>query len=411
VLYVTYDGALEALGESQVVAYLERLADRWDITLLSFEKAADLARHGDVTRMRERLAKSGIRWIALRYHKRPPLVSTAYDVLRGFAHGCVWALSGPRGFVHARSYVPALIALWLRTLFGQRFLFDMRGFWADERVDGGHWRRNSAIFRVAKRCERAFFERADAIVSLTRAGVNAFSALGYDIPRQTLIEIIPTCADLSRFAPGPKLPALVSRLGLSGKRVIGTTGTLSNWYLRDATLRALARLARRSSDIMVLMVTNEDHDRLRADAAGAGLPPERLILTSARFAEMPDYVRLMDLGVFFIKPRFSKKGTSATKMGEFLGCGVPVVINEGVGDSDRIVGDFGAGVVLPNPPEEALDAALPEIDRILADPGVRLRCREAAMHHFDLEQGAARYATLYRELFAGLPEHRPASVR
>ena len=36
-LYISYDGVLEPLGESQVVTYLERLSARYDITLVSFE--------------------------------------------------------------------------------------------------------------------------------------------------------------------------------------------------------------------------------------------------------------------------------------------------------------------------------------------------------------------------------------
>lgn len=411
VLYITYDGALEALGESQVVAYLERLAHRYDITLLSFEKPADLARPGAAAGMKARLAQSRIRWMPLRYHRHPPIVSTAFDLLRGFARACVWALSGPRGIIHARSYVPALIALWLREGLGASFLFDMRGFWADERVDGGHWRSGSRIYRIAKRCEQRFFERADAIVSLTHEGVRVFPTLRYNIPLDTRVEVIPTCVDLDRFTPGSKDPVLASRLGISGRRVVGSTGTLSNWYLRHETLRAFALLARRMSDVSIVMVTMEDHDRLRADAAAAGLPTERLTLVSAPFAEMPEYVRLMDLGLFFIKPLFSKKGASATKLGEFLACGVPVVINEGVGDSDRIVRDCEAGVVLSNPADVGLEAALPDIERILTDPGVKQRCRDAARRHFDLEEGAARYARLYEGLLADATGRRVASVR
>ena len=40
-LYLAYDGMLEPLGQSQVLAYLERLADDRPIHLLSFEKAED----------------------------------------------------------------------------------------------------------------------------------------------------------------------------------------------------------------------------------------------------------------------------------------------------------------------------------------------------------------------------------
>lgn len=410
VLYISYDGALEPLGESQVVGYLQHLAGRYEITLLSFEKLADLAKPGDLWRMKDRLARAGIQWVPLRYHKRPPIVSTAYDVLRGFGRACVWSLTGPQGLVHARGYVPALIAFWLRKILGVRFLFDMRGFWADEKVDGGHWPSGALIYKIAKRYERCFFEGADGIVSLTHAAVNVFPALGYDIPRDTRIEVIPTCTDLGRFTPGLKNPALVSRLELSGRLVVGTTGTLSNWYLRDATLRAFAHLVRRISNVSVLMVTREDHDRLRADALAAGLPTERLKLVSAPFFDMPEYVRLMDLGLFFIKARFSKKGTAATKLGEFLACGVPVVINEGVGDSDRIVRDCQAGVVLSDPSDVGLEASLADVERLLADPDVKRRCREAARRHFNLEDGAARYTRLYEGLLADAAGRRVANV-
>ena len=40
-LYLAYDGMLEPLGQSQVLAYLERLAAERPIHLLSFEKAED----------------------------------------------------------------------------------------------------------------------------------------------------------------------------------------------------------------------------------------------------------------------------------------------------------------------------------------------------------------------------------
>ena len=41
ILYVSYDGMLEPLGQSQVLAYLERLADGYEVNLLSFEKPSD----------------------------------------------------------------------------------------------------------------------------------------------------------------------------------------------------------------------------------------------------------------------------------------------------------------------------------------------------------------------------------
>jgi glycosyltransferase involved in cell wall biosynthesis len=398
-LYISYDGVLEPLGESQVVSYLERLSAAYEVTLLSFEKARDARDTARVSRMRGRLATAGILWVPLRYHKRPPVLSTAFDALLGAWHAVLWSLRGRGRLVHARSYVASLIAVFLKGVFDTKFLFDMRGFWADEKVDGGHWSRQSLIYKISKRCEKLFFESADAIVSLTYEGVKAFPELGYQIRNGIPIEVITTCTDLERFAPGPKDLTLVSRLGLEGHVVVGSAGRMSAWYLRQSMLEYLAYLARHLDRTKILIVTqNENHDELRADTLRAGIPKDRMVIVRASFAAMPEYVRLFDLGIFFIKPGFAKKGSCATRLGEFLATGVPVVINAGVGDSDRIVQEHGVGVVLPQPGREEFAASLCEVERVLNDPPMRQRCREIARRYFDLREGIEKYATLYRTL-------------
>lgn len=397
-LYISYDGVLEPLGESQVVAYLERLARVAQPVLVSYEKPKDLRDNGRVGRMAARLRAAGVSWVPLRYHKRPPILSTLWDVVRGLLAGQRLCRSRRIALAHARGYVPALIALCLKGLAGTKFIFDMRGFWADEKVDGGHWRRDSRIYAVTKWCERRFYERADAIVSLTHEGVKAIPDLGYRIPPQTPILVIPTCADLERFAPGPKDQALAARLGLAGHRVVGCVGTMHNWYLRQPMLDYLACLARWDPALRMLIVTRDDHEQLRRDAVAAGVPVDRLVLIEAPFSAMPAHMRLMDLGMFFIKVCFSKRGSAATKLGEFLGCGVPVIINDGVGDSSWIVRDHRVGVVLQDMRRDAYATSLPAVRALLDDPQVSARCRDAARRYFDLDVGARQYADLYRRL-------------
>lgn len=398
VLYLSYDGVLEPLGESQVVAYLERLAGDADLTLLSFEKTADLAEADRVAAMRARLERAGIRWIAARYHKRPPVVSTAFDIAVGCRAARRWAREAGRGaIVHARGYVPAAIALDAKRAYGCRFLFDMRGFWVDEKVEAGHWGRGGALHRVGKYCERRFLSSADAIVSLTHAGVRELPALG-DVRDGVPVDVIPTCADLDRFQPGPSDEALRASLGLDDALVVGYAGTLSNWYLRDETLSYLAWLSRRRPRVKVLMVTREDHGRLRADAERHGLSPDALVLTRAPFEGMPALIRLMHVGVFFIRVCFSKRASAATRLAEFLACGVPVVINDGIGDSGGIVRDGRVGVVLADTSRDSFEASAAPLEALLDDPATAARCREVAAREFSLAHGVARYAALYEQL-------------
>lgn len=400
VLYVSYDGVLEPLGESQVVSYLERLAGDYDITLLSFEKPADAADAARMSAMSARLAAKGVSWVPLRYHKWPPVLSTVFDTLAGIARARKVVRAKGVTIVHARGYMPSLIALGSRGASGARFLFDMRGFWVDEKVEAGHWAAGGLLFRAGKWWERRFYAVADAVVSLTATGVRSLPELGVTMAPGVAVDVIPTCADLQRFSPGPKDLALAERLGVAGSPVIGCVGTMGNWYMRDEIIRSLAIFTKSWRELKILLVTRENHAALAADLEAAGVPRDRLTICSAPFEDMPRYIRLFDAGLFFITPSFSKRASAATKLAEFLGCGVPVLINDGVGDSGTIVRDGRVGVVLPTVDSETLAAAVAQLRSLVSDPGVGARCRSVAKEVFDLDTGVERYRGIYQRLIA-----------
>src|SRR5947208_16236831 len=79
VLYLSYDGMCDPLGGAQVLPYLiglSKLGHR--ITLVSFEKPERSPE--ERAQVARTCAEAGIRWCPLPYHKRPPLLSSMYDV-------------------------------------------------------------------------------------------------------------------------------------------------------------------------------------------------------------------------------------------------------------------------------------------------------------------------------------------
>lgn len=121
---------MEPLGQSQVLQYLIKLAKYHNILLISYEKSADWEDKNRRNIMLEDTRGVGIHWVPLRYHKRPSAVATAYDIAMGFCVSAFLVLRHRIQVVHARSYVPSVMALALKKLTGIKFLFDMRGFWA-----------------------------------------------------------------------------------------------------------------------------------------------------------------------------------------------------------------------------------------------------------------------------------------
>ena len=224
ILYLTYDGLMEPLGQSQVLAYQEKLAKDFKIVLMSFEKSEDLKDRTKLKLMQERVSKTSIKWIVRRYHKFPSILATAYDLFAGIIHCSYLEMRYRIKVIHARSYPPALIALFFKKFFGIKFIFDMRGFWADERVDGDIWKKDSQIFKVTKRLEKSFITNADHIISLTHAAVNEINQFPYIGSAPLNISVISTCVDLEKFTPTKNdIPPKDFTLGY-----LGTVGT---WYL------------------------------------------------------------------------------------------------------------------------------------------------------------------------------------
>jgi hypothetical protein len=106
--------------------------------------------------------------------------------------------AAPFEVVHCRSYIPAIVGRRLQRRHGLRFLFDMRGFWPEEKVDGGHWPQSNPLFRAVYRWfkgrEAEFLENADHVVSLTRAGERELLARpGNRLPPER-ISVIPAAS-------------------------------------------------------------------------------------------------------------------------------------------------------------------------------------------------------------------------
>lgn len=388
VLYISYDGMLEPLGQSQVLAYVERLTETARVHIISFEKPADWADLARREALQARMERTGVRWHPLTYHKRPTVPATLFDLAQAVVVGCWLTARHGLGIVHARSYVAALAGWFIKLLTGAKLLFDMRGLWADERTDGGIWPEGGRLYRAVKRIEKTLLLGADHIVTLTHASKGVIEDFPYLKGRtHAPITVIPTCADLDRFTIGEEARPQPFTLGY-----LGSIGT---WYLFDEVLACFAVLREKRPDARLLVINRNEQDLVRERAAAFAIPAEAIEITAADHARVPEQVRRMSAGAAIIKPVFSKIASAPTKLAEYLGCGVPCLGNVGVGDMEMMLEDEGAGVALRDfTPAERARA----VDRLLAmadDPATATHCREVALRHFSVETGAEDYRAIW----------------
>ena len=397
VVYLSHNGALEPLGQSQVLPYLRGLAARGvEIGLVTFEKARDLADAERMAGTRRSLEAAGIAWHPLRY--RSSLAGKVLNLLEG-----AWAarrMAGRRdaALFHARSHMAGAMALLARAAHGGRLLFDLRGELAEEYADAGHWRRGGALYRATAALERLLLRRSDGLVVLSER-------LARRVRKGPAceMEVIPCCVDRTLFtAGGSALPEAIQHL--AGAPFLVYSGSVGTWYLLEPMVRFFERARLKIPSLHLLMLSPDarEHDRIRRVAREAGVPDSALTVHAETYERVPAYLRAARAGLAFIKPVRSKEGSSPTKVAEYLACGLPVIVNAGVGDLESFVEARGVGAVLRSFDDGEMDRGVAVVEAAQGDAALRARCERAAADLFDLEAvGVARYRSLYRRL--GVP--------
>jgi len=409
-LYICYYNLAEPLVQTQVIAYLRELAKRTvDMHLLTFERERHSAEQRDS--IRRELAKDGIHWHSLRYHQRPSLIATLYDI----AVGTLTSLRICRKYgielVHARSHVPAAMALMLKQMTGCRFLFDLRGLLAEEYVDAGNWKQGDLKFRLTKRMERAFFKRADAMVMLTHRIKDELVSQEKELHnRADDIQVIPCCVDVERFRaePNARTQYRLAR-GWADRFVLTYVGKLGTWYLPNEMAQFFGVARQLEPRFFFQVLTQDDPSLVEQPLKAAGVSPNDYDIRYARPEELPTILAASDSGISFIRSTYSKRASSPTKLGEYLAAGLPLITNAGIGDCDHMLRDHRLGVVVHDYSDVEYERGVRELCALLSVSGTSERCREFAEQGLSLSGvGGPSYAAVYERLL-GAPSLSPVS--
>lgn len=400
-LYLCYQSVLEPLTQTQVIAYLEGLARiGYRVVLLTFEPRP-LTRT-ETRGWRDRLARQGISWHWIRYHKRPTVPATAWDVLSGCLYGLFLIRRYNVRLLHARSHVPGLMALLLKRVTGTRMLFDLRGFLAEEYVDAGVWPSGGWLFRATKRAERALVRAADGIVVLTTKAEDLLCQWYPKAMEGKPIQVIPCCVDLRRMdehTPKPKRPQR-----REGEAIFIYAGKMGGAYRADSMAAFVAVAKERIPRLCWRVLTQSDPDPFHRILAAQGLESQ-VSIGRVPANEVPSILARADVGLSFPAPSLSKLAMSPTKVGEYLAAGLPVVSTAGIGDVDALLAGSDknnrrpVGVLVRDFDEKSYREALNGLMVLLNDPDTPERCRAVARDYLDLEQvGWRRYREVYERL-------------
>ncbi len=405
ILFLSYDGMTDPLGQSQVIPYLVGLCKfGYTFTILSCDKPDRFASHQAY--VRQMLEPYPIKWVSIPYHKNPPVLSSWYDYRKLRSTAVALHAAHPFDLVHTRVGIPALAGYWLKRKLGIKFLNDIRGFWADERVDGGMWNRKNplynAIYKYFKHYEDKFLTGADFNTCLTWAAQKEIHTWK-QIPNQPIpLQVIPCAADMELFNPAninsSSREELKRELQVHDDDfIISYLGSIGGWYLTNETMRFCKMLSDRMPKARFLFISPHHHDVIAAAAVANGLPPGKLIVRHGKRHEVPLLLSLSSYSVFFIKPCYSKISSSPTKHGEIMAMGIPVITNGGVGDVKEIVEKYDAGYVVNDFSDASFTTVINQVvSGRQFDPG---KIRAGAKAFYSLEDALEKYRKVYAQIF------------
>ena len=401
VLYLTYDGLLDPLGESQILPYLFGSLNSIDqLTIVSFEKRSSLRL--DQNNLSKKLDLYNIKWIPLTFSEQYGSLGKIWDLMKLFVICTQYSLSHKPQLVHARGHISALIACWIKLIIGNKLLFDFRGLWVDERVDKGGWnllfffhRQQYSIFKYLEKHTLRF---ADHIVVLTNLVVPEIIRIcGKPASK---ITVIPCCADYEHFhLTTPKdRQASREKLNITNDHIVlGYHGSIGSMYRIDRFLKLYEMAKKINHEVSGLIITRDTSliQALVADIVPISLQKDIHMQSGSRH-NMPNLLNAIDISISFIEPSYARQASSPTKMAESFAMGIPIICNAGVGDIEAQVNILHGGRLVDFASDNALKDLSLELTEIISLGGTRLR--EESKKLFDLNVANERYKMIYNSI-------------
>ncbi len=393
VLYISYDGMTDPLGQSQVIPYLIKISDnRINYHLVSFEKKENYTIHKQ--EIEALLKNTSIVWHPLKYTKKPPVLSTIIDIIKG--KRLIKKLHKKECFniIHCRGYIPTILGRILRKERA-KIIFDMRGWWPDEKLESGAWKKAyfKPIYNYFKKLERKFFIESDFIVSLTHVGKNEIISQ-FSIP-ENKIGVIPTCVNFQVFKAFNDNIRIRIRNKLNiliNDKVLFYSGSLGGNYDLSLFVDFFDAFNLAFPNSYFLILSNTDKSVIEKYFMENTAHYKNIIIDSTPFSNVHEYIMAGDVGLILYGEGFSNIGRSPTKLGEYWASGLPVVSLSKIGDVDSILSN-GGGVTIGKTVEN-IKVAFEKIDYQI-DKNI---LRQKAINYYSLKEGVEFYVSVYKEL-------------
>ncbi len=388
-LYITYDGLLDPLGNSQILPYLEGLSDSgFKLIVLSFEKTDRTNKLID--ELNKRLKSKNITWIYLAFKKQ------FLGYFRRILKSCYLLNKTLKNkniiLFHTRGILTAIIYFICRLKCP--FIYDIRAF-AGEYIDCGRVKSNSIFAYSLIFFEKFLINLSSGIIVLDKSG-SLFLKKNFKRLKAE-IKVIPTCTNFKDF------PIIDKRFEENNKEYYKFVflGGAKFPYRPDLALIFIKKLLENNINCKIDFINERDQDDIRKVCNDLNIPIENYDIFSLPQKEVPSYLVNYHSGFIFNTSGEWRKMSSPTKLGEYLAAGLHIISLSGIEVINRLSKkEPNSFDILEeiNFEKKLSEKKLKKILVKIKDKFVSTNSRKLAEKYFDISIANKHYKNLYIEL-------------
>ncbi len=158
------------------------------------------------------------------------------------------------------------------------------------------------------------------------------------------VAVVPSLVDSKLFFFNPEVRARKrEELGIEKRIVFVYTGSTVKWQLPEVTVEVFKKIKRMIPEAFLLFLTNNVSC---ARKYFNGIDKEDYLLISVPNREVPAYLNAADVSILLREKNLVNRVASPIKFGEYLCCGLPVIMTPGIGDTEEIIEKHRIGRLL-----------------------------------------------------------------
>lgn len=299
-----------------------------------------------------------------------------------------FVISSKTKILHCRSYMATFCA---NLVTNKPIIFDMRSLWVLENISAGNIKSNSFAHKGWNYIESYCLKNSVISTAVSKWMIDYLRPGARDLD----FRLISIGVDMNKFFYNFNLAKQLRRkLNVNNKLVIIYSGSLGLSGLNiEAFCNLVAKIASTQVNFKLVILSNDSKKSLNNTLKRMPVNLD-IIVISPKQQDINGWLSVGDIGIHALPQQLDSQSRLGTKVVEYWANGMPVIVNNNVGDAAGYINDRGLGIVL-----SGSELSLIELNEFLSlsdhRESYKIRCRQVVKENFDMELVSDKYLQCY----------------